>query len=95
MIITAKFSSICPACSNHIAVGEKVEWSKGRKAAHVACAGSTTPAAPKTYGARVEASRRMWGARRGMGSGHGTATKMPGYSGYCTDNESCRCYDCQ
>ena len=29
-----------------------------------------------------------------MGSGHGTAAPVRGYAGYCTDNDSCRCYDC-
>lgn len=32
--------------------------------------------------------------RARMGSGHGQAANVPGYSGYCTDNEYCRCYDC-
>jgi hypothetical protein len=27
-------------------------------------------------------------------SGAGSATRMPGYSSYCTDTPSCRCYDC-
>lgn len=39
MVITAKFSSTCPCCSEPITVGSKVEWSKGQKARHVACAG--------------------------------------------------------
>jgi len=33
--------------------------------------------------------------RAPMGSGHGYATSMRGYSSYCTDNEDCGCYDCQ
>jgi hypothetical protein len=37
MVITAKFSSTCPACRQFIAVGDKVEWTRGEKAAHVAC----------------------------------------------------------
>lgn len=95
MIITAKFASVCPTCSGRIDVGMKVEWSKGSRAAHAACAGSTPNSAPISYGQRIEANRAAWGARRGMGSGHGAATKMPGYSSYCTDNAACRCYDCQ
>lgn len=31
---------------------------------------------------------------RRWGSGHGQAASVRGYSSYCTDNESCRCYDC-
>jgi len=37
MVITAKFSSTCPACRQYIAVGDKVEWTRGEKAAHVSC----------------------------------------------------------
>lgn len=29
-----------------------------------------------------------------MGSGHGRAAQVTGYSSYCTDNEYCGCYDC-
>ena len=52
MIITAKFASTCPCCAAPIAVGAKVEWSKGSKAAHVACAGR-----PATASVRVAAPR--------------------------------------
>jgi len=38
MTITAKFASICPCCSQRIQVGSRVEWTKGTKARHVACA---------------------------------------------------------
>lgn len=48
MIITAKFASMCPCCSSRIVEGSKVEWNRGEKARHVACA-----AAP---GARIVAS---------------------------------------
>ena len=41
MTITAKYASICPCCNRSIAPGDKVEWSKGTKARHVACAGSS------------------------------------------------------
>jgi len=43
MIITAKFASVCPCCSNRIAIGSKVEWERGAKAKHAACAGATGP----------------------------------------------------
>ena len=29
MIITAKFASVCPCCSQRIVPGSKIEWSKG------------------------------------------------------------------
>lgn len=95
MTITAKFASVCPCCNQRIQIGSKVEWSKGSKARHVACAGSAVAAAPTTYSGRIESSRRAWGARRGMGSGHGQAANVPGYSSYCTDRPGCRCFDCQ
>jgi hypothetical protein len=37
MIITAKFASACPCCSQRIIPGSKVEWSKGSPAKHTAC----------------------------------------------------------
>jgi hypothetical protein len=37
MIISAKFSSVCPDCGQRIAVGAKVNWSRGAKARHVNC----------------------------------------------------------
>ena len=49
MIITAKFASTCPCCAAPIAVGSKIEWSKGSKAVHVACAGK--PGAATAHGA--------------------------------------------
>lgn len=60
MIITAKFSSVCPKCQTSIESGEKIEWERGSKATHVACpeksaAKSDRPAAtgskPRTTGA--------------------------------------------
>lgn len=46
MIITAKFSSVCPKCSGRISVGSKVEWNKGEKASHVDC-GAAKPTVAK------------------------------------------------
>jgi len=52
MIITAKFPGFCPCCNGRIEVGSKVEWSKGAKARHAACIGSTiaTTSRPSTTG---------------------------------------------
>lgn len=83
MIITAKFASVCPCCSSRIAVGEKVEWERGSKARHVACAGKPAVAS---------VTRRTY--RQPLGRGHGYAARVPGYSSYCTANSSCGCYDC-
>jgi hypothetical protein len=38
MKIKSKFSSRCPVCWKQIPVGESVEWERGKKAMHVACA---------------------------------------------------------
>ncbi len=38
MTIIAKFSSTCPSCNQRIQPGERVEWTKGSPAKHVACA---------------------------------------------------------
>jgi hypothetical protein len=58
MIIVAKFASVCPCCSARIAVGAKVEWSKGEKARHVACESTATTAQPS---AAAVAYSRAWG----------------------------------
>ena len=47
MLITAKYSSTCPTCRLPIAAGSRVEWVRGEKARHEACAagvaGFTSP----------------------------------------------------
>lgn len=60
MIITAKFASSCPCCSARILVGSKVEWTKGEKARHVACAGSSVPARTARPSAATIAYARAW-----------------------------------
>lgn len=67
MIITAKFASVCPTCSNRIDVGAKVEWSKGARAVHAACV-AAAPAAAKPAQTRNpltvrSSTRRARGAR--------------------------------
>lgn len=86
MTITAKFATICPCCNTRIEAGSKVEWTKGSKARHVACASKAGAASAPSAAPRLTRER--------MGSGHGQAARMPGYSSYCTNNASCRCYDC-
>lgn len=49
MTITAKFASTCPSCSKPIAVGTKVEWSKGARATHTYCVPATAAAARPAY----------------------------------------------
>lgn len=48
MIITAKYAARCPVCSQSIAAGSKIEWSKGAPAKHVSCAGGTVQARSAT-----------------------------------------------
>jgi len=64
MVITAKFSSVCPHCNGRIEVGSKVEWSRGSKARHVACgsavAASVVSAAPARHGATGYRRRGTW-----------------------------------
>lgn len=37
MQISAKFQTVCPTCRHRIAVGERVEWERGKPAVHVKC----------------------------------------------------------
>jgi hypothetical protein len=85
MIIVAKFASICPTCSQRIAVGEKVEWSKGSKAAHVAC-GAGGVSQRSSYRGPYRGSRRN--------SRAGSAPQVAGYSSWCTGRDGCGCFDC-
>lgn len=80
MIITAKFASVCPCCSARIAVGSKVEWSKGEKARHVTCGG----AAASVSGARSQAPARRRGTWTGCSCGSVEEYARPG------DCYSCR-----
>lgn len=89
MIITAKFASMCPCCSVRISIGSKVEWTKGSKAVHAACAGKTATTAAAT----TAPSRRYYGGSR-YATGAGAAASVAGYSSWCTDRADCGCYDC-
>jgi hypothetical protein len=84
MTITAKFATVCPCCNSRINAGDKVEWIKGSKARHVACASR-----PGAVTATSAAPRRSY-----RSSGAGSAASVAGYSSYCTGRESCGCYDC-
>lgn len=53
MTITAKFSGFCPCCNGRINAGDKVEWTKGAKAKHVACANSGAQSAVVSNVVRV------------------------------------------
>lgn len=97
VIITAKYAAFCACCNSAIVAGSKIEWSKGAKPVHAACAGL-----PATTAARVVSRPGYQGrfTRRGPGAVSaaavpGYSTSVPGYSSYCTDRAGCRCYDCQ
>lgn len=63
MIITAKFPSVCPCCSSRIAVGAKVEWSKGAKARHVKCPAASAPKAKPIRKVAPKAKADMTGCK--------------------------------
>jgi hypothetical protein len=87
MIITAKFASRCSCCRQPIAVGSKIEWSKGSPARHVACAqgSSVDSAAPA---GRTSYARRA-GKRNGCSCG---ARELP--DGTLSANACAQCrYD--
>jgi hypothetical protein len=74
MIITAKFASTCPCCSKPIAVGSKVNWSKGTKASHVSCGASSVASAPVASSTRRRARFTYcegWGADNPHAPRHG------------------------
>lgn len=92
MIITAKFTSVCPACSRRIAAGEKVEWSKGSKAVHVACAGGpSVPAGePLSFSGNPAIRAQHWSQR-----GHGPAVRLcAGGCGRRVGPRYAECYSC-
>jgi len=48
MVITAKYPGRCACCSQPIAAGAKIEWSKGAPARHQACAAAAAMEAGRT-----------------------------------------------
>ena len=92
MIITAKFASVCPVCSQRIAVGEKVEWSKGSKAAHVACgaSGVASKSEPLSLDGSPAIRAQHWSQR-----GHGPAVRLcAGGCGRRVGPRYAECYSC-
>lgn len=95
MIIVAKFASVCPCCSVRINVGSKVEWSKGAKAVHAACAGKSAPVAssPARSAGRTWDSTKFngYGARRG---GFRRACLTDGNCSSVGSGRACGGHDC-
>ena len=76
MVITAKFASVCPCCSNRITPGIKVEWSKGSEARHVSCV-ATKPVYSYAIGSSSTGGRRTGcrcGSREGVQSANDCRT---------------------
>lgn len=70
MTITAKYAATCPCCNRPISVGDKIEWSKGSKARHAACAASGSQSAT----AAPRASNTVSSRRPVRSTGRGTWT---------------------
>lgn len=71
MTITAKYAATCPCCHGPIRPGDKIEWSKGSKARHTACAPSAgTPIA--TYVGKVTQADMIASRRSSRGRGRWT-----------------------
>lgn len=91
MTITAKYPSVCPCCNQRIQPGTTVEWTKGSKARHVACA--SKPGAVSAASAPAKSSysngsgygRRSYGGRR-TGCSCGSVVGM---------SKSSDCWTCQ
>lgn len=84
MTITAKFPGFCPCCNGRIAAGDKVEWSKGAKATHVACAGrgrgSSAPTATRSpTTTRYSSARRRSCTTGGNCSSFGSGRSCGGH----------------
>lgn len=95
MIITAKFASVCPCCSARIAVGSKVEWNRGEKARHAACAGKAVVASTAIPRSAYASPRS--GNNRGRWTGCSCGSReLPGGGLSANACTSCRFdeYDC-
>jgi hypothetical protein len=93
MIITAKFASTCPCCAKPIAVGSKINWSKGTKASHVECGSApanATTREPLSVDGRPAIRAQHWSQR-----GHGPAVRLcAGGCGRHVGPRYAECYSC-
>ena len=93
MIITAKFASTCPCCSQRIEVGSKVNWAKGTKASHVACGHAPASAVtrePVSIDGRPAIRAQHWSQR-----GQGPAVRLcAGGCGRHVRPRYAECYSC-
>jgi hypothetical protein len=92
MIITAKFASTCPHCSSAIAVGAKVNWTKGAKATHVACGAAVASSVAPARGRNWNADKfNGYGRAKG---GYGKACISDGNCSSIGSGRSCGGHDC-
>jgi hypothetical protein len=88
MVITAKYPSRCATCQQSIAVGARIEWSKGQPARHVACAAtspSPSPSAPSRRSNSQRSVERTYRRRYGWDGVRGSSSY---YSSGMYDEES-------
>lgn len=91
MIITAKFASTCLCCRQPIAVGSKIEWTKGSPAVHPQCKG-TAAVAPVRRANNYDANKF-----NGYGRPRGGFRKACVSGGNCSSfgsGRSCGGHDC-
>ena len=60
MIIVAKYASFCSCCNSAIVAGSKIEWAKGAKPVHAACAGKTVAATTSYRSTARRARPGVW-----------------------------------
>jgi hypothetical protein len=72
MIITAKYTSTCPACGQPCLPGQPVNWRKGAKATHEKCGSAAAPQRSnrrRNSGVHAEDCRKYgWDGVRGSSS---------------------------
>lgn len=84
MIISARFSSTCPVCGSYIDVGDKIEWSRGARACHEACANGPVRAASRAPAPKASSTEPApW--RLSGGSGNGCTGWVNGQTLRCSD----------
>jgi len=63
MTITARFPSTCSACHQPIALGAKIEWTKGSPARHTTCSAASSATKTRRPSSAAYGSYRTIGAR--------------------------------
>jgi hypothetical protein len=87
-------SSVPPGVGSKIQVTKASGEVKTETVASIASCGFTETICRIAATSKPSASYRAAPSSR-RASGAGSATRMAGYSSWCTATASCRCYDCQ